>query len=72
MRIKTTKLDSLILEDHDNIKECLMELDLLKQKLITNSMDKPQEEQNEDVTICRKCDIRRTDYSKTTERVLLE
>ena len=55
MRIKTTKLDSLILEEHDNIKEFLMELDLLKQKLITNSMDEPQEEQNEDVTICHKC-----------------
>ena len=45
MRTKTIKLDSLILEEHDNIKECLMEQDLLQQKLITNSMDKPQEEE---------------------------
>ena len=35
MRIKKDKLDSLILEEHDNLKECLMELDLLKQRLIT-------------------------------------
>ena len=68
IRTKTIKLDSLILEEHDNIKECLMELDLLKQKLITNSIEEPQEEQNEDVTICRECDIRRIDPSKTTEK----
>ena len=70
MRIKTTKLDSLILEEHDNLKECLMELDLLKQRLITNSMNKPQEKLNEDVTLCHKCDIWRTDYSKTTDKKL--
>ena len=56
MRIKTDKLDSLILEEHDNLKKCVMELDLLKQRLITNSMNKPQEKLDEDVTLCHKCD----------------
>ena len=45
IRTKTIKLDSLILEEQDNIKKGLKELDLLKKKLTTNSIENPQEEQ---------------------------
>ena len=33
-------------------------------------MNKPQERLNEDVTLCHKCDIWRTDYSKTIDKKL--
>ena len=45
IRTKTIKLDSLILEEQDNVKECLNELDLLKKNLTTNSIENLQEEQ---------------------------
>ena len=70
MRTKTDKLESLILEEHDNLKECLMELDLLKQKLMTNSINRPQEQLYEAVTSCHKCDIRQTDSSKKVDKKL--
>ena len=72
MRTKTDKLDSLILEEHDNLKECLRELDLLKQKLMTNSMNRPPEQLYEAVTLCHICDIWRTNSSKNIEKKLDE
>ena len=45
IRTKTIKLDSLILEEQDNIKECLNELDLLRKNLTVNSIENLQEEQ---------------------------
>ena len=33
-------------------------------------MNKPQEKLDEDMTLCHKCDIWRTDYSKTTDKKL--
>ena len=72
MRIKTNKIYSLILKEHDKLKGYLRELDSLEQKLMINFMDRPPEQLYEAVTLCHKCDIRRTDTSKNIDKKLDE
>ena len=56
MKAKSSKLDSLIREEHHKLKECSRKLDLLKQKLKINFTNRPPEQLQETVTLCHKCD----------------
>ena len=63
IKAKSSELDSLIQEEHHKLKEYSRKLDLLKQKLKINFTNRPPEQLQEVVTLCHKCDIRRTESS---------
>ena len=72
MKAKSSKLDSLIREEHHKLKECSRKLDLLKQKLMINFTNRPPEQLQEAATLCHKCDIWWTESSKNIDKKLDE